>query len=181
MRFYCICELARFEGWPYPADYSVINTIINKVALNDDKIVVARNLDQGEWGDIHPKDKRTIANRAAYETLRVFFKYDKPAPVTIVEYTFNNNGSVTITLSQNVTLRNGTNSFEVFVNGAYTRNCNVTVNGNKLSITSSLGAISKVKYGHDCEMTNAIKEDVSKMVTVYDVNGFPLDLFEISK
>ena len=177
---FTICELARYEGWPYPADYSVINAIINRVAAKDPNIVVARNLDQGEWKDIHPKDKRTIASRAAYETLRVFFKFDKPAPVTITDYKFNNDGSVKITLSQNVTLRNGTNSFEVFVDGTYTNNCNVTVSGNELTITAS-GTITKVRYGYDCVMTDEIKQDVSKMVTVYDTNGFPLDLFIISK
>jgi hypothetical protein len=175
---FTICELARFKGWPYPADYSVINSKINYVASKDKNIVVARNLDQGEWEDIHPKDKRVIASRAAYETLRVFFKYDKAEPVRVIGDKFNSDGSVTITLSQEVTLRNGTNSFEVFVNGEYTRECEVSVDGNVLTVTAA-GIIEKVRYGYDCEMTDEIKEDVSKMVTVYDVNGFPLDLFVI--
>ena len=43
------------------------------------------------------------------------------------------------------------------------------------------GEITKVRYGYTCDMTKEIMEDVSKMVTVYDNNGFPLDLFIIEK
>ena len=175
---FTICELARFEGWPYPMDYSIINEKINLVATKDPYVVVARNLDQGEWNNIHPKDKREIARRAAYETLRVFFKLNKPAPVTVTDYSFNEDGSVTITLSCDAKLVNGTNSFEVYIDGVYTYDCNVTIDKNVLTVTAT-GEITKVRYGYDCPHTDAVKEDVSKFVTVYDNNGFPLDLFEI--
>lgn len=177
---FTICELARFEGWPYPFDYSVVNEKINLVASKDPYVVVARNLDQGEWKDIHPKDKREVASRAAYETLRVFFKKDKPAPITISEYIFNEDGSVTIILSCDAKLVNGINSFEVYVNGNYSYECNVVVDKNVLTVTAS-SEITKVRYGYDCPHTEEVKEDVSKFVTVFDNNGFPLDLFEISK
>mgnify|MGYP003324819673 CR=1 FL=1 len=75
---------------------------------------------------------------------------------------------------------NGTNGFEVYVNNKYTYNCNVTINGNKLTITAD-GEITKVRYGYQCNMTEEIMNDVSKMVTVYDTDGFPLDLFLIEK
>ena len=172
------CELARFGERPY--NYSIVNEKINAVANEDPYMVVARNLDLGEWKDIHPKDKHEIGRRAAYETLRVFFKKDKPAPITVTNHTFNADGSVTITLSDDATLVNGHNGFEVCVNGSYSYNCNVTIEGNTLTVTAS-GEITKVRYGYTCDMTKEIMEDVSKMVTVYDENGFPLDLFEISK
>ena len=172
------CELARFGERPYA--YSVVNEKINNVASEDQYMVVARNLDLGEWKDIHPKDKHEIGRRTAYETLRVFFKKDKPAPITVTNHTFNADGSVTITLSDDATLVNGHNGFEVCVNGSYSYNCNVTIEGNTLTVTAS-GEITKVRYGYTCDMTKEIMEDVSKMVTVYDNNGFPLDLFIIEK
>ena len=175
---FTICELARYEG--LPEAYSIVNEKINYVAENDPYVVVARNLDLGTWDDIHPKDKREIARRAAYETLRVFFKKDKPTPIKVVDHTFNSDGSVTITLSDVVNLVNGTNGFEVYVNNKYTYSCNVTVDGNKLTVTAA-GEITKIRYGYTCNMTDEIKKDVSKMVTVYDNNGFPLDLFLFSK
>ena len=172
------CELARFGERPY--NYSIVNEKINAVASEDPYMVVARNLDLGEWKDIHPKDKHEIGRRAAYETLRVFFKKDKPAPITVANYTFNADGSVTITLSDNAKLVNSSNGFEVYVNDKYTYDCNVTINGNTLTVTAS-GEITKVRYGYTCQMNEEIMEDVSKMVTVYDNNNFPLDLFRIEK
>ena len=177
---FTICELARYEMDPLA--YSTINEKINLVASTDPYIVVARNLDLGEWKDIHPKNKREIGRRAAYETLRVFFKKEKVAPITVEDYKFNEDGSVTVTLSDVATLVNGNNGFEVVVNGnsRYTYNCDVTIDGNKLTIKAS-GEIIKVRYGYTCNMTEEIQNDVSKMVTVYDNNGFPLDLFLIEK
>ena len=172
------CELARYNGLPF--EYSIVNANINKVAKEDPYMVVARNLDLGEWNEIHPKDKREIGRRAAYETLRVFFKYDKPEPVKVVDYSFNFDGSVTIKLSSEAELVNGVNGFEVYVDGAYTYDCVVTINGDELTIRAG-GEISKVRYGYTCLMNEQIKNDVSKMVTVYDKNGFPLDLFLIEK
>lgn len=172
------CELARYQGLPY--EYSIVNANINKVAKEDPYMVVARNLDLGEWNEIHPKDKREIGRRAAYETLRVFFKYDKPEPVKVVDYSFNFDGSVTIKLSREAELVNGVNGFEVYVDGAYTYDCVVTIDGAELTVRAG-GEISKVRYGYTCLMNEQIKNDVSKMVTVYDKNGFPLDLFLIEK
>lgn len=170
------CELARYEG--LPAAYSTVNERINEVAKKDPYVIVARNLDQGDWKDIHPADKRAIGYRAAYETLRVFFNSKEPAPVTISDYTFNQDGSVTINLSCEASLVNGSNGFEVYVDGRYTYDCNASIQGNKLTLTAN-GAITKVRYGYTCQMTDEIKADVSKMVTVFDKNGFPLDLFII--
>ena len=175
---FTVSELARYEGATYA--YSIVNEKINEVASTDSYVVVARNLDLGDWFDIHPKDKKEIAKRAAEETLRVFFKKDKPEPITVKEYIFNEDGSVTITLSKDATLVNGSNGFEVYVNNKYTYNCDVTINGNTLTVTAN-GEITKVRYGYTCEMTDEIKNDVSKMVTVYDENNIPLDLFLISK
>lgn len=175
---FVICELARYEG--NPQAYSVVNEKINLVASNDPYTVVARNLDLGDWFDIHPADKREIAKRAANEALRVFFNIDKPTPITVTEYEFNSDGTVTITLSANANLVNGTNGFEVYVGNHYTYDCNVSISGNKITVSAS-GEITAVRYGYTCKMNEEIKNDVSKMVTVYDGNGLPLDLFLISK
>ena len=172
------CELARFGE--RPLSYSIVNEKINNVAKEDKYMVVARNVDLGDWNDIHPKDKREIAKRAAEETLRVFFKMDKPEPVKVTDYTFNEDGSVTINLSCAAKLVNGHNGFEVYVNGKFTYNCNVTIDGSKITVKAD-GEITQVRYGYTCDMTDAIKADVSKMVTVYDNNGNPLDLFFIEK
>lgn len=175
---FTVCQLARYEGNPYA--YSIVNERINHVSLNDPYVVVARNLDLGDWFNIHPADKYEIGRRAAYETLRVFFKKDKPAPIEVVDYTFNTDGSVTIDLSRDAKLVNGTNGFEVYVDGKYTYTCNVNIQGNQLTVTAD-GEITKLRYGYTCKMTEEVKNDVSKMVTVYDDNGFPLDLFLIAK
>ena len=175
---FTICELARYEG--NPLAYSIVNEKINIVAENDPYVVVARNLDLGDWFDIHPKDKREIARRAAYETLRVFFNKDKVEPIKVVDYTFNADGSVTITLSCDFRLVNGNNGFEVYVGNKYTYDCNVSIEGNKITVSAN-GEITKVRYGYTCQMTPEIQNDVSKMVTIYDNAGFPLDLFLISK
>ena len=175
---FTICELARYEYNPYA--YSTINEKINKVAANDPYTVVARNLDLGDWNDIHPATKKEIAQRAADETLRVFFNIDKPDPITVTEYAFNEDGSVTITLSANASLVNGTNGFEVCVNGSYSYNCNVVIEGNTLTVTAD-GQITAVRYGYTSQMTSEIQKDVSKMVTVYDEHNMPLDLFWYTK
>lgn len=174
---FTLCELARYEGNPYA--YSIVNERINYVAQKDDYSVVARNLDLGDWYDIHPKDKREIGRRTAYETLRNFFNKQKEAPVTIDRYTFNEDGSVSIELSCEADIVNGSNGFEVYVNGKYTYTCDAQISGKTLTLTAN-GTITKVRYGYTCKMTEAVKNDVSKMVTVYDKNGFPLDLFMIA-
>ena len=172
------CELARYEG--RPAAYSIVNERINSVAKSDPYVIVARNLDQGDWNDIHPTDKTQVGYRAAYETLRVFFGKELAAPVTVTNTKFNEDGTVTITLSANASLVNGTNGFEVCVDGEFTYACEVSIEGNVITVSAE-GTITQVRYGYTCDMTDEIKNDVSKMVTVYDENGFPLDLFVISK
>lgn len=173
---FTLCELARYMQDPMA--YSTINEKLHAVAKRDERVVVIRNLDLGNWFDIHPVEKRDIGTRAIDETLRVFYNKDFVAPVTIDSYTFNTDGTVTIVLSKNVELRNGTNGFEVYDGKNYTYDCNVTVNGNVLTVSADF-VIKRVRYGYTCEMTNEIKNDVSKMVTVYDLNGMPLDLFHI--
>ena len=175
---FTICELARFNERPY--EYSVVNEKINDVAKEDSYVVVARNLDLGDWFDIHPRDKREIGKRAADETLRVFFNKNKPEPIKVSEYTFNDDGTVTIILSSDAKLINGTNGFEVYVNNKYTYDCSVRIDGDTVTVTAD-GEITKVRYGYTSKMTSEIQNDVSKMVTVYDNNGLPLDLFLISK
>ena len=175
---FTVCELARFGERPMA--YSTVNEKINAVAKEDKYMVVARNVDLGDWNDIHPKDKHEIGNRAAEETLRVFFKKNIAEPVNVKEYSFNSDGSVTINLSCDAKLVNGKNGFEVNVNGKYTYDCTVTIDGNKITVKAN-GEITSVRYGYTCEMSDEIKADVSKMVTVYDNNGNPLDLFLISK
>lgn len=173
---FTICELARYEGNPYA--YSIVNEKINKVAASDPYVVVARNLDQGEWTDIHPRDKRVVASRAASETLRVFFGQEIPTPIEIVSSQFLEDGSVVIELSSEAKLVNENNGFEVYVDGKFTYNCEVAINGRKITITAD-GKISRVRYGYTCKMTEEIRNDVSKMVTIYDNFGNPLDLFYI--
>ena len=174
---FTICELARFNERPLA--YSIINERINYVASKDPYVAVARNLDLGDWFDIHPKDKRGVAGRAAYETLRCFFNKDKAEPIKVVNYTFDSDGGVTIYLSCDANLVNGKNGFEVEVNGKYTYDCTVILAESTLKITAA-GTITSVRYGYTCEMNSEIEKDVSKMVTIYDNNGFPLDLFLIS-
>ena len=175
---FTICELARYKENPYA--YSVINERINELAKNDDKICVARNLDLGDWNDIHPLDKRVVATRAIDETLRLYYGFDYEAPVYIKSYTFNEDNTVEIKLSRDVMLVNGNNGFEVFDGTKYRYDCEVLVNGNVITISSSYPMLG-VRYGYTCKMDNSIKNDVSKMVTIYDSSNNPLDLFNIIK
>jgi sialate O-acetylesterase len=173
---FTICELARYQQDPYA--YSIINERINELAKNDDKIAVARNLDLGNWYDIHPLDKRVIGSRAIDETLRLFYGKDIAEPVYLKSYKFNDDGTVTLELSKNVKLLNGTNGFEVSDGNKYTYDCKVEVNNNIVTVSANF-AIKQLRYGYTCKMTTDIKNDVSKMVTIYDNNNMPLDLFYI--
>jgi archaellum component FlaF (FlaF/FlaG flagellin family) len=125
-------------------------------------------------------DKKEIAKRAAYETLRMFFNKEKVAPIEVASYEFNSDGSVTITLTCDAKLVNENSGFEVYVDGKYSYDCNVSISGNKLTVTAD-GEITKVRYGYTCKVTEELKTDVSKSVTVFDNSGFPLDLFLIEK
>ena len=175
---FTVCELARYMQDPFA--YSTINERINALAKRDERIVVARNLDLGNWFDIHPLDKRVVATRAVDETLRVFYGKDIDEPVYLKNYTFNTDGSVTLEMSEEVNLVNGTNGFEVYDGSKYSYECEVTCDKNIVTVKASF-PIERIRYGFTCEMTNDIKNDVSKMVTVYDLNGVPLDLFQIKK
>ena len=175
---FTICELARYKENPYA--YSVINERINELAKNDNKIAVARNLDLGDWNDIHPLDKRELGTRAIDETLRLFYGKNIEEPIKLISHNFNNDGTVTLEFNKTPILVNGTNGFEVSDGNKYTYDCNVVCENNVIIVSADF-AIKSIRYGYTCKMNNDIKNDVSKMVTIYDNNGNPLDLFIINK
>lgn len=176
---FTLFELARFNQ--NLLGYSIINERINVVAKKDPYVIKVLNLDLGEWDNIHPQDKKVIAKRGTDETLKNFYGItNKPCAPEIESYTFNEDGTVTIVLTEEVDLVNGNASFEVFTNIGYVENCNVFVNGNVLTISSDV-EFTKVRYGYRVTVTDEMKQDVSKIVSVYDKEGLPLDLFIIEK
>ena len=82
-------------------------------------------------------------------------------------------------MSENVVLKNGSNGFEVFTASGYSFDCSVTVDKNIITVTSQ-HAFSGVRYGYVFEITDEIKADVSKTVTIFDEQGLPCDLFVVN-
>lgn len=175
---FTVCQLARYQE--NPLAYSIINENINSLAKIEEKIAVARNLDLGEWYDIHPKEKSTLAIRAANETLRLFYNENIKAPIYIESYAFNEDNSVTIVLSEDVILKNNANGFEIFDGKSFRTDMQVSSHKNIITIKTTY-PIRSIRYGYVCKMTDEIIQDVSKMVSVYDNSGMPLDLFQITK
>ena len=175
---FTLIQLARLNENPLAR--SVINEKINIVAKEDPFVCRALSLDLGKWNDAHPQDKREISKRVTDETLKEFYGFDKKSCAEIESYKFNDDGTVTIILTKEVNLVNGSNGFEVYTSRGFITNCNVTVNGNVITISSE-EKFSKVRYGYQCDLTDEIINDVSKMVTIYDNDGLPLDLFMIGK
>lgn len=168
------CELARFQQDPY--GYSIINEKINEVAKEDPLVAVAVNVDGGDWNDIHPADKHDIGKRAASETLRKFFgKAVNAAPV--LESVERVDGrTVKLILNENVELRNGNNGFEVKTSLGWEYIVSVSAERNILTVTSQK-EFTAIRYGYRVKLTDEIKADVSKFVTVFDEEGYPMDLF----
>lgn len=174
---FSIAELARYSA--DPAAYSVINERIGMVAAKDPLVCKAINLDKGEWNDIHPKDKHAIGTRLASETLRNFYGKDENAAPEVLSYEIVSDKEVKLVMSENVVLKNGSNGFEVFTASGYSFDCSVTVDKNIITVTSQ-HAFSGVRYGYVFEITDEIKADVSKTVTIFDKQGLPCDLFVVN-
>lgn len=83
-------------------------------------------------------------------------------------------------MSREVDLVNGNNGFEVHDGGKYYYDCEVSVSGSTVTVSAKF-PIAKLRYGYTCKMNTSIMNDVSKMVTIYDKNDIPLDLFSISR
>ena len=83
--------------------------------------------------------------------------------------------TVRLTFDKPVEAKNSSNGFEVLIDGMYSFNCQVTASGNTVTVTSDV-AFTKIRYGYICRMTDEIKKDVSKMVTLY-AGELPVDLF----
>lgn len=173
---FTVCELARYRYDPIA--YSRINEEISAVAQKDPLVTVALNLDQGDWNDIHPKDKRAIGIRAGNETLRSFFGVAKNAAPVVTGWKRISETEAEIALSENVVLKNGSNGFEVFTDEGYTYDCTVTVRENAVTVSSAV-PFTKIRYGHNFRVTEEAVADVSKSVTVFDAEGLPLDLFTL--
>ncbi len=173
---FTLCELARFNQ--DPLGYSTINEKINEVAKEDNLVAVAINVDCGDWNDIHPADKHDIGNRAASETLRLFFGKDLNTAPVIQSVERVDGKTVKIILNENVVLKNGTNGFEIKTSLGWEYNLNVTVEGNVLTIRAEKD-FSHIRYGYRIQVTNEIREDVSKFVTIFDEEGYPMDIFLI--
>jgi hypothetical protein len=180
VEFQNLSSVSEFMGWSIDDPYSVINERINELAKNDEKIAVARNLDLGNWYDIHPLDKRVIGTRAIDETLRLFYGKDIKEPIKLINHKFNDDGSVTLEFNRTPYLINGNNGFEVSDGTKYSYECNVVCENNVVTVSASY-AIQSIRYGYTCKMNSDIMNDVSKMVTIFDSDNNPLDLFVINK
>lgn len=171
---FTVCELARFGQ--DPLGYSTVNEKINKVAKEDELVAVAINVDQGDWNDIHPADKHAIGERAASETLRCFFGKQLNTAPLLERAERVDSKNVKLILDKDVVLRNGSNGFEVKTSLGWEYNVNVSVEGNVLTVSSEKN-FEQIRYGYRAEITREIREDVGKFVTVFDTEGYPMDLF----
>ena len=108
---FSISELARFHE--NTIAYSTINEKIGIVAREDKLVCNAVNLDQGDWADIHPRDKHVIGTRLANETLRCFFGKNENAAPKVVSCEIVSDKEVRLFMNENVVLKNGANGFEV--------------------------------------------------------------------
>ncbi len=174
---FSICELARFHE--NTIAYSTINEKIGIVAKEDKFVCNAINLDQGDWADIHPRDKRVIGSRLADETLRNFFGKDKNAAPEVVDYVVVSDTKVYIVMSENVVLKNGANGFQILTEAGYSSNCTVSLNDSIITVSSSV-PFTEIRYGYDFEKTAEIVENLSKTITIYDEEGLPCDMFSIN-
>lgn len=174
---FSMAELARFVE--DPVGYSIINEKITVVAREDKLVCNAINLDQGDWSDIHPKDKRTIATRLASETLRNFFGKDENAAPKVKSCKVVSDKEIQLTMNEKVVLKNGSSGFEVLTAEGYSLKCNVTINDNVITVTSGV-PFSGIRYGYNFEKTAENVEDLSRTITVYDEQGLPCDMFMIN-
>ncbi len=173
---FSICELARFHE--NTIAYSTINEKIRIVAKEDKFVCNAINLDQGDWADIHPRDKRVIGTRLSDETLRSFFGKDKNAAPEVVDYAAVSDTKVYLVMSENVILKNGANGFEILTETGYSSDCTVSLSNNIITVTSSV-PFTGIRYGYNFEKNADIVEDLSKTITIYDEEGLPCDMFKI--
>jgi len=175
---FTVFELARFNE--NPVGYSTINEKITEVSKKDDKVCYVANLDLGDWNNIHPQDKRVIAKRASDITLKEFYGYDKPVCPEYVSHEVIDNNTIKITFTRDIEQLNGNNGFEVLTKNGYSYNCSITVSSNVVTVTSSEEIIG-VRYGYRANMTDDMKKDVSKMVTLYasSKDHLPVNLFKI--
>lgn len=174
---FSISELARFHE--NTIAYSTINEKIGIVAREDKFVCNAINLDQGEWGDIHPRDKRTIGTRLSSETLRNFFGCNENAAPEVIAHRVIFDKEVRLVMSESVVLKNGANGFEVLTESGYSSKCSVSLNGNAITVTSTV-PFTAIRYGYDFEKTAEIVEDFTKTITIYDEEGLPCDMFLIN-
>lgn len=173
---FSIAELARFVE--DPDAYSVINEKIGIVARGDKLVCNAINLDQGDWADIHPRDKRVIGTRLANETLRCFFGKDENAAPKVVSCEIVSDKEVRLFMNENVVLKNGANGFEVLTESGYSLNCEATIENNVITLTSPV-PFTAIRYGYTFQKTAEIVEDLTKTITIYDEEGLPCDMFSI--
>lgn len=174
---FSMAELARF--YEDTLAYSTINEKIGVVASEDDLVLRAINLDQGEWGNIHPKDKRAIGTRLANETLRKFYGYEENEASKVASYKVVSSTEVCLTMDKDVILKNGANGFEILTENGYSFNCEATLEGRTITLKSSL-PFTGIRYGYDFKKVAEIVQDVSKTVTIYDLEGLPCDIFKLS-
>lgn len=170
-------ELARFGA--NPLAYSIINERIGEVVRSTPHTFKVRNLDQGEWDNIHPCDKRMVAYRCAQEVLHRWFGKEQPSPVRLLGANRRSDREVELVMDKPVCLRNGSNGFEVLTANGYTYDCAASASANTVTIRADI-PFSAIRYGYTASITPDIIADVSKMVTVYDEDNYPLDLFKIS-
>lgn len=174
---FSICELARFHE--NTIAYSTINEKIRIVAKEDKFVCNAINLDQGDWTDIHPRDKRIIGTRLSAETLRNFFEKTENAAPEVVDYVAISDTKVYLVMSESVVLKNGANGFEILTESGYSPNCSVSLSDNIITVSSSV-PFTAIRYGYDFEKVAEIVEDFSKTITIYDEEGLPCDMFFIN-
>lgn len=176
---FTVAELPRYNE-DTALRYATIRDAQYKVSVEMENVALAVNIDDGDAGDLHPRNKNSVAKRLAEITLDKFFDIGmREYPVAISAERISAKKAV-VTVSGTagyLFLKNGANGFEVSVDGTVFSNVGVKVcvSGKKLIITAEED-FNVVRYGVSSNYDG--ETDVSKFVSVYNGDGVPLRQFE---
>ena len=165
-------------------NWAGINIAINKISETVQNVWVARNF-EGDYGNIHPMNKKPVALRAANIILNKLYGQEKPNAYPILagaERLNDTDVALTIDSDSAIFLKNGTNGFEIITYAGETEVPDVRVDGKRIILTAQ-AKIREIRYG--CR--NIFPEgdvrcqDIFKQWTVYNQEGLPLGMFWLTE
>lgn len=85
---FVVVQLPRFmpvRNDPTESDWAAMREVQRLVSLSVPRVGLAVTIDTGEWNDIHPLDKKTVADRVARELFRLSYDGREPSSPMIKE------------------------------------------------------------------------------------------------